>query len=192
MISRFPSGIGSLVMTVIWIVPVAFAAGALVVAISRRREEDRGVIVDRLVTVGLLAALSAVAVLTLQPLGGSGFDAPRAPILSPMSRIGRKDALDNLVLFMPVGFFAALWWRSKPRPVVWAASLAFTVSFAIEMTQLVFPIDRAASIHDVMFNTLGGLVGAMVGMLVVRMVRRSRLSADASSLELRLETSRDR
>jgi glycopeptide antibiotics resistance protein len=109
-----------------------------------------------------------------------------------MSRIGRKDALDNLVLFMPVGFFAALWWRSKPRPVVWAVSLAFTVSFAIEMTQLVLPIDRAASIHDVMFNTLGGLVGAMVGILVVHMVRRSRLSADASSLELRLETFRDR
>lgn len=187
MISRFPSGIGSLVMTVIWIVPVAFAAGAVVVAISRRREEDRGVIVDRLVIVGLLAALSAVAVLTLQPLGGSGFDAPRAAILSPTSRIGRRDALDNLVLFLPVGFFAALWWRSTSRPVVWAAGLAFTVSFAIEITQMVLPINRAASIHDVMFNTLGGLVGAMVGMLVVRMVRRSRLSADASSLEPRPE-----
>jgi glycopeptide antibiotics resistance protein len=54
---------------------------------------------------------------------------------------------------------------------------------------LVLPINRAASIHDVMFNTLGGLVGAMVGMLVARMVRQSRLSADASSLELRPETS---
>jgi glycopeptide antibiotics resistance protein len=91
------------------------------------------------------------------------------------------------VLFLPVGFFAALWWRSTSRPVVWAAGLAFTVSFAIEITQLVLPINRAASIHDVMFNTLGGLVGAMVGMLVVRMVRRSQLSADASSLEPRPE-----
>jgi glycopeptide antibiotics resistance protein len=189
MISRFPSGIGSLVMTFIWIVPVAFAAAAIVVAISRRREEDRGVILNRLVIVGLLAALSAVAVLTLQPLGGSGFDAPRAPILSPMSRIGRRDALDNLVLYLPVGFFAALWWRSRPRPVVWAAGLAFTASFAIEMTQMRSPINRAASIHDVMFNTLGGLVGAIVGMLVARMVRQSRLSADASSLEFRPETS---
>ena len=189
MISRFPSGIGPLVMTVIWIVPLAFAAGAAVVVISGRREEDRDVIVDRLVIVGLLAALSAVAVLTLQPLGGSGFDAPRTPILNPMSRIGRKDALDNLALFLPVGFFAALWWRSKPYPVAWAAVLAFTVSLAIEMTQLVLPISRAASIHDVMFNTLGGLVGAIVGTLVVRLVRRSRLSADASSLELRPDTS---
>ena len=189
MISRFPSGIGSLVMTVIWIVPVAFAAGTVVVAISRHREEDRGVMVDRLVIVGLLAALSAVAALTLQPLGGSGFGAPRAPILNPMSWIGRRDALDNLLLFLPVGFFAALWWRSRPSPIIWAAGLAFTASVAIEMTQLELPINRAASIHDVMFNTLGGLVGAMVGVLVVRIVRRSRFSTDASSLELRPETS---
>ena len=48
---------------------------------------------------------------------------------------------------------------------------------------------QVASIHDVMFNTLGGLVGAMVGVLVGRIVRRSRFSTDASSLELRPETS---
>ena len=189
MISRFPSGIGSLVMAVIWIVPVALAAGAVVVAISRRREAGRGVIVDRLVMVGLLAALSAVVLLTLQPLAGAGFDAPRTPTLDPMSRFGRKDALDNLLLFLPIGFLAALWWRSRPRPVLWAAGLAFTVSFAIETTQLVVPINRAASIHDIMFNTVGGLVGGVVAVLVVRMVRRPELSADTSSLELQPETS---
>jgi VanZ family protein len=189
MVSRFPSGIGSLVMAVIWIVPVAVAAGAVVVAISRRGAADRGVIIDRLVMVGLLAALSAVAVLTLQPLGGTGFDAPRAPTLNPLSRIGRKDALDNLLLFLPVGFFAALWWRSRLRPVVWAAGLAFTASFTIEMTQLVLPINRAASIHDVMFNALGGFLGGMVALFVVRLVRKSGRSADTLTLELQPETS---
>ena len=189
MISRFPSGIGSLLLAVIWIVPVAVAAGAVVVVISRHRDADRGVIIDRLLMVGLMAALSAVAVLTLQPLSGSGFDAPRTPMLNPLSRIGRKDALDNLLLFLPVGFFAALWWRSRPRPVVWAAGLAFTASFTIEMTQMVLPINRAASIHDVMFNTLGGLLGGLVAIFVVRLVQKSGRSADTSTLELQPETS---
>ena len=188
MISRFPAGIGSLLMAVIWILPVAFAAGAVVVAISRHRNADRGVIIDRLVMVGLMAALSAVAVLTLQPLGGTGFDAPRAPTLNPLSRIGRKDALDNLLLFLPVGFFAALWWRSRPRPVVWAAGLAFTASCTIEMTQLVLPINRAASIHDVMFNTLGGFLGGLAALLVMRLVERSMRSTEALGPELQTET----
>ena len=189
MVSRFPSGIGSLVMAVIWIVPVAFAAGAVVVAVSRRRDADWGVIIDRLVMVGLVAALSAVAVLTLQPLSGTGFDAPRDPTLNPLSRIGRKDALDNLLLFLPVGFFAALWWRSRPRPILWAAGLAFAASFTIEMTQMVLPINRAASIHDVMFNTFGGFLGGLAAVLVVRLVQKSGRSADTSSLELQPETS---
>ena len=189
MIARFPSGIGSLVMTVIWIAPVALAAGVVVVAFSLRRGADRRVIVERLALVGLLAALGAVAALTLQPLAGGGFDAPRAPTFNPLSRIGRKDALDNVLLFLPVGFFAAMWWRLKPRPVMWATGLAFTVSFVVETIQLMLPINRAASIHDIMFNTFGGLAGGLAAMLVVRLVERSVRSADALGLELQTETS---
>ena len=188
MIARFPSGLGWLVMTVAWIAPVALVAAVVVVALSLRRGADRGVIVERLALVGLVAALGAVAVLTLQPLGG-GFDAPRAPNFDPLSRIGRKDALDNLILFLPVGFFGALWWRSKSRPVVWATGLALTVSFAIETAQLVLPINRAASIHDIMFNTLGGFAGALAAVYVVSLVERFDRPADGMGRELQTETS---
>lgn len=188
MIARFPSGIDSLVMAVIWIVPVAVVAGVVVVAASRRRGADWEVVAHRLVMVGLLAALTAAAVLTLQPLGG-GFDAPRSSSFNPISPIRRKDALDNVLLFLPVGFFAVLWWRSKPRPVVWATGLAFSASFVIEMAQWVLPINRAASIHDVLFNTLGGLAGGIAAILVLQVVERSGRSAEGLSSELQTETS---
>ena len=188
MIARFPSGLGWLVMTVAWIVPVTLVVAVVVVVLSVRRGADRGVVVERLALVGLVAALGVVAVLTLQPLG-EGFDAPRAPNFDPLSRIGRKDALDNLLLFLPVGFFAMLWWRSKARPVVWATGLAFTISFAIETAQLVLPINRAASIHDIIFNTLGGFAGALGVVFVVSMVERFDRPADGVGRELQTETS---
>lgn len=188
MIARFPSGIDSLVMTVIWIVPVALVAGVVVVAASRRRGADWSAVAQRLILVGLVASLAAAALLTLQPLGG-GFDAPRSSSFNPLAPIRRKDALDNVLLFLPIGFFAALWWRSKPRPVGWAAGLAFSASFVIEMGQLVLPINRAASIHDVLFNTLGGLAGGMVAILVLQVVERSGHSAEVLGSELQTETS---
>ena len=171
------------VMMVIWIAPVALVAGVVVVAVSLWRGVDRRVIIERLALVGLLAALGAAAALTLQPLDG-GFDAPRASNFNPLSRFGRKDALDNVLLFLPFGFFAAVWWRSKPRPVLWATGLAFSASFGIEMAQWVAPINRAASIHDIMSNTLGGFPGALAAVFVMRLVERSMRSAETAEMIL--------
>ena len=59
----------------------------------------------------------------------------------------------------------------------------------IEMAQWVLPINRAASIHDVLFNTLGGLAGGMAAILVLQVVERSGRSAEGLSSELQTETS---
>ena len=53
---------------------------------------------------------------------------------------------------------------------------------------MVLPINRAASIHDVMFNTLGGFLGGLAAILVARLAQKSGRSADTSSLELQPET----
>jgi VanZ family protein len=172
MFSRPSSSFGAMTGSVIWLVPIALVASGAVIAISRHRGAERGSIIDRLVMIWLVASLSAVAILTLQPLSG-GFGAPRPSSFNPISHIGRRDALDNVMLFLPVGFFAAIWWRSKPWPVAWATGLAASVSFTIELAQLILPIHRAASIHDVLSNTLGGFIGALAGLVVVRMARRS-------------------
>lgn len=156
----------------VWIAAFALVASGLVIGFSRQRGADRDSIVDRLVTVWLMAALAGVAILTLQP-GPDGFDAARPAILSPFSPLNRRDALANLVLYLPVGFLAVFRWRSKSRPIVWATGFAFSVSLAVELAQWVLPIDRAGTTHDVLFNTAGGFIGAVAGAVVVRLARKS-------------------
>jgi hypothetical protein len=160
--------LGSTVLSVMWIAATALVASCAVIAISRQRGADRGSIVHWLVMVWFTAALAAVVILTLQP-GPGGFGAARPSRFDPISRIHTQDALDNVVMYLPVGIFGALLWSSKPRPVVWAAGFAFSVSLTVEVAQWVLPINRAATTHDVLFNTVGGLIGAVVGILVVRL-----------------------
>ena len=144
---------------------------------------DPDSIVDRLVAVLLVAALVAVALLTLRPRVG-GFAPPRSSISYPFRRVDMRDAVSNVALFLAVGFFAAVRWRSKPRPVAWATAFAFLISAGIELTQRVLPIDRAASIHDVLFNTIGGFFGAVGAMVVIELARRSGLYVFGDRVEV--------
>lgn len=74
----------------------------------------------------------------------------------------------NVVMFMPVGFFAGLL-SDKPR--WWKGTLLTAcVSLFIEVFQLF--ISRGTDVDDLILNTLGGLLGHMA----FRMFRR--LSAD--------------
>jgi len=75
------------------------------------------------------------------------------------------DVVGNVVLFIPVGFtFAGAlggrgrgrWWRWA-----WAVGAAFLLSCGIEAVQLVMP-SRATDVDDVLFNTLGAMLGALV------------------------------
>ena len=162
---------GPTVAGVGWIVAVGVAAGLVLAGVSLLRGVGHRSIANRLLVVWLATALVAVAFLTLQP-GPQGFDGPRAASFNPFSRLNRRDALANTLLYVPVGLLAVLLWRRRERGVLWATALAFGVSFSIEFAQWVLPIDRAASIHDVIFNTLGGFAGAILGSLVVRATRK--------------------
>ena len=75
---------------------------------------------------------------------------------------GVADAVLNLLLFFPLGASLAPFYR--PRLVLLGASLT---SCVIEFSQLYLP-GRDASVGDVLFNTLG----ALLGMLAVRTLSR--------------------
>lgn len=68
----------------------------------------------------------------------------------------------NVVMFLPMGFFASLL-SDKPR--WWKGTLlAFSMSVFIEVFQLF--VSRGTDIDDVILNTLGGLLGHLLFVLL--------------------------
>lgn len=164
---------GSTFLSVIWIPFLAVLASAAVIGVSHRHGSDRDSVRDRLVLVWFVTAVGTVLLLTLQP-GPEGFGRARPSILNPVSPFAGKDALANVVLFLPVGFFAGLCWRAKSHSVAWVTGFVFVLSLSVEFAQKVLPIDRAASTPDVLYNVLGGFAGAVAAALITRRVRAAK------------------
>ena len=85
---------------------------------------------------------------------------PGFPIRSMLEKgsYGQKliNLAGNLLIFVPLGFFAPLLWRKLRH--WWAApGLSMGVSCLIEFLQLF--LGRSVDIDDVILNTLGGLAG---------------------------------
>ena len=116
--------LGPPLVTFAWIVAIAVIASGAVVAISWRRGADRTAIIDRLKAVGLTTAVGTVAVLTLQP-GPGGVGSALPPIPNPVSGVDRLDLLQNVLLYLPVGFLAALVWSKSELIVARATVFAF-------------------------------------------------------------------
>jgi VanZ family protein len=103
----------------------------------------------------VVASILPVLVITLTPMG----DRPPLPF-SPVIGEGRRwlaDGLLNLLLFVPFGF--AVSWNC--RSVLKTAALGLLLSTAIEIAQLWIP-GRDSSLSDILFNTAGSLVGALL------------------------------
>lgn len=75
--------------------------------------------------------------------------------------------LGNILLFVPVGFLVVLLWQQR-QPLVAGALVALAFSLLIEFVQL-FSL-RGTDIDDVILNTAGGLVGAVICVLIKQLV----------------------
>lgn len=73
--------------------------------------------------------------------------------------------LGNVIMFIPIGFFAALLWRNTSWKRLLTIGLLTTLS--IELVQLL--IGRTFDIDDLLLNTLGVLLGG----LLCRLLRRA-------------------
>lgn len=82
------------------------------------------------------------------------------------------DVVGNVLLFVPVG--VALAGLSRARHLGWllltTVGLAATLSISVELVQRLIP-GRTTDIDDVIFNTLGALLGAL-GLVLYRRRRR--------------------
>jgi glycopeptide antibiotics resistance protein len=84
----------------------------------------------------------------------------------PWPTASRADVVSNVLLFMPWGFLLAAW-RGKcgtgyPGAAVLGLLTGFLLSGAVECAQLFTP-SRTASFIDIVTNTAGSTLGAMVG-----------------------------
>jgi len=79
------------------------------------------------------------------------------------------ERLANLALFVPLGALILLW---RPR---WswlaATAIALSISTLIELAQAIARPERVATFDDVIFNTIGGAVGALL-VVGARAIRR--------------------
>ncbi|GGF43729.1 hypothetical protein GCM10011519_16990 [Marmoricola endophyticus] len=122
--------------------------------------------------------LLAVATLSPQPSMASDVVARVADVLTavgvPADLVvpGRVEAVLNTAMVVPATLLASVVW---PRPGWrdWTAA-GFVVSLGVEVVQAIWLPARSAQAVDVVTNTAGAFLGALVGALVARGPRRSR------------------
>ncbi|MBA3781969.1 MAG: VanZ family protein [Nocardioides sp.] len=113
-------------------------------------------------------AVLAVLAMTLAT-GGFGYRSvnlvPGSGIVSSLGNInhslGMLNLFGNVVMFAPIGFLIVLLGRSMPG----ATALGAGLSLLIEVTQYV--VGRAADVDDVLLNSAGTLVGAVLATVLV-------------------------
>lgn len=80
------------------------------------------------------------------------------------SKLFFKNVIGNMLMFVPYGFFMAyILKENKP----WAPLLlSFVASFTIEITQ--YRIGRVFDIDDIMLNLVGGFLGYIVYLIILK------------------------
>ena len=106
----------------------------------------------------LILAVSFVTVATLVPLPGT--ESPSGLCVF-CGRLGAVDFLLNVALFVPFGV-AACYVMGRPGRVV---ALGLVFSLAIEVLQVSVVPGRDASVGDLLANTLGTMVGALLALV---------------------------
>lgn len=80
----------------------------------------------------------------------------------------RSEIILNYILFVPLGFLLYLCFGEKRKHgCVWIAKVGFLLSASIESIQLIFRIGLF-EFDDMIGNTIGCLIGAVVGKMVER------------------------
>jgi glycopeptide antibiotics resistance protein len=114
----------------------------------------------------LASVVLGITAVTLFPIHAGLLDRLReirpgfspAPFLEGSKTMSLLDFLQNIVLFLPVGFLLADG-RSGKAAWIRAACLSCLLSALIECAQIRVP-GRFPSFWDIGFNTLGGVLGA--------------------------------
>jgi VanZ family protein len=122
-----------------------------------------------------LATLYGLAIVyaSLQPFVNWMAPVPGAPyfLFAPWPpRWVRYDLVINVSAYLPFGFFVGLIprWRGPPsRQLVWGIGTGALLSLAMESLQMYLPT-RDANVADLVFNTTGSAIGALLAVAFAR------------------------
>ena len=78
-----------------------------------------------------------------------------------------RSTILNVILFLPLGFFLPILWK-KYRSIGASVLFGFCMSLLIEVLQLF--TYRATDINDLMTNTLGTILGYLLGILTLKLI----------------------
>jgi glycopeptide antibiotics resistance protein len=176
------------------VVPVTIAAVALVGLRSRRAGDDLGTILWRTSFVAYLGALVAVTFFPFVIDLDAPPDSPWRPMmnLDALSSLHLRSFWLNIVMTVPLGAYLTghglaahgragrvgfgPTGRRRLRGIVPVAAIALVASVSVELLQLVLHLtiggNRATDIDDVIANTAGAVVGAVLWRAVLFVGRR--------------------
>jgi hypothetical protein len=83
--------------------------------------------------------------------------------LVPFGERSFRDAALNLAGYLPLGLFLGAWAGSRGWRAAWPIGLVFLISASFETLQFVVA-DRHPSTTDLLLNTLGGALGALLAL----------------------------
>lgn len=146
---------------------------AVAFAVPGMRANDTGRAVRAASRTLLGASLLAILILTLSGSGGAGgvnlvpFRGIIGELGNVNSRLGALNLAGNVLMYVPIGLLA-------PPALRWGigrvTAAAFALSVMIECAQRA--LGRSSDMDDVILNTLGAFVGAVIACSVIFLMRR--------------------
>jgi VanZ family protein len=83
-----------------------------------------------------------------------------------------SDVVGNVALFVPFGV-TTVWWTTKhmsrPNAILFTALAGLTLAFVVQVVQIFVP-ERSAAMADVVWNGVGMLLGAVIGLIAEKSV----------------------
>jgi len=163
-------------VTQLIVVLVAAILAALLAAAPPLVAHDRGRAVTSAARVLLLGSVVAIFVLTLLPTSQSGFGLNLVPLRGIAGQLrningplGAINIAGNAAMFAPAGLLAAFSLGWGVRRV---SAVALVLSVTIELLQLAS--GRSADVDDLILNTAGAAVGALLCLLAARFRQQRR------------------
>lgn len=170
MLSTLSRSFGNLLPILVLSVLLLASLAVFLLHRSRRRAGRRRPLTRSLLDVALPSWALVVLYLTVLVPIPLGDRAARTLDLTPAETVnlflapsttGWAQALGNLVLLVPLGAMIPLRFAAF-RTTGQVAAVVFLISLVIELLQLVFPLGRVTSVDDLLLNTAGGTVGALL------------------------------